>query len=250
MDNIKEKLRLLGLSAKEIDVYVVILGLGKGTITDISRKTGIKRTTVYEYIESLTNSGLVYKTVDGKRISYCLENPRKITGLLDEQKRQIEEKKRKMEKVIPELESLYSATFKKPNISFYEGKEGIKKVYQQIFDTHKNIYSMFSPDNLFKLFSVKENHDLLMILYNNGGMLYSLVEKTENNLATLNDPEYKKFIKSKQLQEGFKFETNLLVVDDTVALISFKNLIGVIIKDRAIADLQKNFINFIWKGIR
>ena len=89
-----------------------------------------------------------------------------------------------------------------------------------------------------------------MILYNNGGMLYSLVEKTENNIETLNNPEYKKFIKSKQLPEGFKFETNLLVVDDTVAFVSFKNLIGVIIKDKAIADLQKNFINFIWKGVK
>jgi len=250
MENIKEKLGLLGLSDKEVAVYVAILGLGKGTVTDISHKTGIKRTTVYEYIESLSISGLIYKTVDGKRVSYCLENPRKIAGLLDEQKRKIEERKRKIEKVIPELESLYSATFQKPNVSFYEGREGIKKVYQQIFNTHKNIYSMFSPDNFFKLFTPKENHELIMSLYDNGGMLYSLVEKTENNLETLNDPEYKKFIKSKQLPEGFKFETNLLVVDDTVAFISLKNLIGVIIKDKSIAELQKNFINLIWKGIK
>lgn len=250
MENLKDKLGALDLTNKETDVYLAILSLGKGTITDISRKAGIKRTTIYEYTESLSGAGLVHKTVEGKRIFYCLENPQKIMGLLDEQKRKIEARKRELEKVIPELESLYSASFQKPNFSFYEGKEGIKKVYQQIFNTHKNIYSMFSPNSLFKLFSVEENHELLMILYNNGGVLHSLVEKTENNLKILNNAEYKKFVKSKQLPEGFHFETNLLVVDDTVALISFKNLIGVIIKDQAIADLQKNFINFIWKGIK
>ena len=109
---------------------------------------------------------------------------------------------------------------------------------------------MFSPDNFFKFFSAKENHDLLMILYNNGGMIYSLVEKTERPIEDFSGDKYGKFLKRKELPEGFRFETDLLVVDDTVALISFKNLIGVIIKDKAIADLQKNFINFIWKGVK
>lgn len=250
MENIKEKLAVLGLSEKEIDVYSAILDLGKGTITDISRKTGIKRTTVYEYIESLLKKELLCKTADKKRTFYCLENPKKIARLLDKEKKEIEEKRSKIEKIIPELESLYSASFKKPSISFYDGKDGIKNVYQQILSTHKNIYSIFSPENFFKLFSAKENYDLMMGLYRNGGMLRSLVEKTSKPIKELKEKEYKKFIKSKQLPDGFKFETDLLVVNDTVALISFKSMVAIIIKDQAIANLQQNFINVIWKGIK
>ncbi|MEK7071940.1 MAG: hypothetical protein AAB969_00035, partial [Patescibacteria group bacterium] len=129
----------------------------------------------------------------------------------------------------------------------YEGKEGLREVYWQILDTPKTVYSIFSPDNFFKLFSLTENHKLMMTLYNNGGGLHSLVEKTETPREELKKDEYKKFIKSKNLPNGFHFETDLLVAGNKVALISFKNLIGIIIEDDAIADLQKNFINTIWK---
>ncbi len=250
MDNLKEKLHILGLKERELDIYLSILNLGNSTITDISRKTNIKRTTIYEYIENLLTKGLIYKTANKKRIFYCAENPKKITQILDREKKEIEQKKDRVEKIIPELESLFSASFRKPSVSFYEGKDGLKKVYQQILNTHKNIYSIFSPENFFKLFSPEENHSLLMMLYDNGGMLYSLVERTSNPIEGLSNENYKKFIKSKTLPEGFKYETDLLVIDDTVALISFKNMIGIIIKDKAIAQLQKSFINLIWKNLK
>ncbi len=248
MDNFKENLNALGLKEKEIDVYLAVLKLSKGTITEISRKTSIKRTTVYEYIECLLNKRMLYKTAEKKRIFYCAENPKKLTRILDQEKKVLELKRKTIENIIPGLESLFLSSFKKPGISFYEGKDGIKEVYRQIFNTHKNIHSIFSPENFFKLFSTKENHDLLMSLYNNGGMLYSLIEKIDSPIEALNNETYKKFIKRKFLPKGFKHETDLLVVDDTVAFISFENMIGIIIKDKAISQLQRSFLSLIWKN--
>ena len=89
-----------------------------------------------------------------------------------------------------------------------------------------------------------------MKLYNNGGVLHNLVEKSDKAIERLKQKEYNNFVKNKLLPENFCFETDLLIVDNTVALISFKNLVGVIIKDKAIADLHKNIFGFIWKGIK
>lgn len=249
MDRLKRQLSILGLSRKEAEVYTSLLNHGKGTITDISKWTGIKRTTVYEYLQTLLVQNLVSKTAEKKRIYYCLEHPRRIRGLFAEQTRQLEEKRSKAERLIPELESIYACSFSRPSVNFYEGKEGLKHVYQEIFSTHKNIYSLFSPNNFFKLFSARENHELVMTLFKSGGLLHSLVEKADASVNRLLErPEYNKFIKSKQLPDGFKFDTDLLVVGDTVAMISFKNLVGVVIKDKAIAELQRKFIDFLWKG--
>ncbi|MFA6159798.1 MAG: helix-turn-helix domain-containing protein [Parcubacteria group bacterium] len=250
MNNLEEKLYNLDLSKREIDVYLAVLVLGKSTISDISRKAKIKRTTVYEYIESLLEKGLVYKTAEKKRIFYCAENPEKITKILEDKKKSIDAKKQKIEKIIPELVSLYSASFNKPAISFYEGKAGLKIIYEEMLNTHRNVYSIFSPASFFKLFSFKENHELLMSLYNNGGILHNLVEKSDKAIERLKQKEYNNFVKNKLLPENFCFETDLLIVDDIVALISFKNLVGVIIKDKAIADLHKNIFSFMWKGIK
>ena len=250
MDNIKEILKNLDLSDKESDVYLAVLALGKGIISDIARRARLKRTTAYEYVESLLQKGLICKTVGKKRIFYCVENPQKIPKLFEKKKQALDDKKRKMEKYIPELTSLFSASFSRPVVSFYEGKDGIKEIYLQIISTHKIIYSFFSPASVFKLFSFKENDELLKQLYENGGELRNLVERSDKAVERLRKKEYNSFVKNKLLPEGFKFETDLLIVDDTVALISFKNLVGVIIQDKAIAEMQKNIFDLIWKGIK
>ncbi|MCX6744791.1 MAG: hypothetical protein NTX82_04670 [Candidatus Parcubacteria bacterium] len=246
MNDLKEILKQTGLNAKEAKVYLAILNLGKCNVTEIAQKAELKRTSLYEYLEKLLQQGLIFKTVTKKRTYYYPESPAKIITALDKQKVEIEDKKEKIRLIIPELEKIYSSVYNKPRISFHEGKEGLREIYWKIFDTSKIIYSIFSPDNFFKLYSAKENHALLMLLYNKGGMLRSLVEKTKEPRPELKEKEYRKFIQSKELPENFKFETDLLVVDNITALISFKNLIGVIIEDEAIADLQKNFIKNIW----
>lgn len=247
MENLEKKLAQLDLNDKEAKVYLAILNIGKCNVTDIAKKAGLKRTSLYEYLESLLKKGLIYKTVGKKRTYYFPEAPAKIINILDQKKIQIEETKEKMTLFIPELEKIYTEAYKKPKVSFFEGKEGLREIYWKIFDTHKTIYSIFSPDSFFNLFSEKENYALLMILYNKGGMLRSLVEKTKEPRPELKRAEYKKFIQSKELPENFKFETDLLVVGEITALISFTNLIGVIIEDSAIASLQQNFMKQMWQ---
>ena len=46
--------------------------------------------------------------------------------------------------------------------------------------------------------------------------------------------------------KGINVMTDMLVFDDKVAMISFDNLIGVIIEDKSIAQTQKVMIKHIW----
>lgn len=250
MDKIREKLAELGLKNRDSEVYLAILSLGKSTISNIAKRAKIKRTTVYQYVEKLLEDRLIYKDVDRKRILYCAENPQKILNFLEDKKKVIEGQKIKFEKIIPELQSLYSNSFIKPNIGFYEGKEGLKDIYKEILNTHKNVYSVFSPKSFFRLFSFEENHKLLMGLYENGGILHNLVEKSDKAIDRLKRREYDQFVKNKMLPENFEFTTDLLVTDEKLALISFANLVGVIIEDKSIAELQKKMFRYIWQSIK
>jgi sugar-specific transcriptional regulator TrmB len=239
MTNITDQLKNIGLKKQEIDIYLAILALGSGTISDISKKAKIKRPTVYQYMDNIVGSGLVYKTLKGKRVFYRAANPKKIV-------KSLEEKKENIEKIMPELQSMYSNVFYKPKISFYEGKEGLKNIYEQMIFTHKNVYSIFSPENFFNIFSFEENDKFLMGLYNAGGKLYNLVEKSDRAIEHLKVKKYKDFVKNRLLPDDFKYQTDLLIKGDCVALISFANLVGVVIEDKAIADLQRSLFKFIW----
>ncbi|OGY89343.1 MAG: hypothetical protein A2458_00435 [Candidatus Kerfeldbacteria bacterium RIFOXYC2_FULL_38_9] len=89
-----------------------------------------------------------------------------------------------------------------------------------------------------------------MTLYKNGGMLYNLIEKSDEADKRLQIKKYNSFVKTKILPDKFTFNTDLLIVGDTIALISFDNLIAVTIQDAAIARLQKNIFEMIWKSIK
>lgn len=249
METVKQQLAFLGLEDKEIEVYLAILSLGKCTITDIAAKSLVKRTTIYAYLESLVARGLVFKTADKKRVLYCAEEPEKIKKTLESERRKLEEKKERLTALVPQLEALYATAFSRPRVSFYEGKEGIRQVYRQILETHRNIFAVFSPDSFFRLFSAHENRQLLELLRDSGGILHSLIEKTGRPNEEIKNKDYEKFIKSKFLPDDFKFETDLLVSGETVALISFKTFIGVIIEDKGVADLQKSLVKALWKSV-
>lgn len=250
MEKIREKLAELGLKSRDIDVYLAVLSLGKSTISSVAKRAKVKRTTVYQHIEKLLEERLIYKDVDRKRSLYCAENPGKILNILEDRKKSIERQKIKFEKIIPELQSLYSSSFNKPNVGFYEGKDGLKSIYKEILATHKNVYSIFSPKSFFRLFSFEENHELLMRLYENGGILHNLVEKSDKAIERLKKKEYNHFVKNKILPANFEFTTDLLVTDNKLALISFTNLVGVIIEDKSIAELQQKMFKYIWQSIK
>jgi len=250
MTNVKEKLINIGLNEKEVEVYLSILALGKGTVTDIARRASIKRTSIYQYIDTLLKEGMIFQTVFKKRTLYVPEDPKKIIRLLEDKQNKIENNKREMAEAIPGLEALYSASLARPSVSYYQGKDGIREVYNEILSNNKNVYTFFSPRKVFKIFSYEENDNMLMKLYNNGGMLYNIVERSDEAEKRLEIKKYNAFVKSKVLNDSFKFDTDLLIGKDEIAMISFDNLVGVLIKDKAIASLQKNIFQSIWKSLR
>jgi hypothetical protein len=81
-------------------------------------------------------------------------------------------------------------------------------------------------------------------------MLYNLLEKSEEAKKKLKFDKYNNFVKNKFLPENFKFNTDFLIGNNEIALISFTNLIAVVIKDVAITNLQKNIFKMIWKGLK
>lgn len=116
-------LQSVGLDIKEATAYLALLELGESAMGQLVKKSGLKRTTLYDTIESLKRRGLVSVSKKNKKIVYVAENPRKIIERL-------EEKRISAEKMLPELLSITNVLQKKPRIRYFEGIDGIKEVYK------------------------------------------------------------------------------------------------------------------------
>ena len=133
-ENEQELVQALGLSEQEIAVYLAALELGEANIQEISRKSGVKRTSIYNFIDTLKERQLLSEIKKGKRKFYSAVSPH---HLVDEQKSKVAS----VERLIPQLLAVQNTGRNKPRVSFFEGIEGIKEIYAMTLREKQIIYA-------------------------------------------------------------------------------------------------------------
>src|ERR1035437_5800588 len=98
--NLEEILVKSGLSPNEVKVFLALLSLGRGTVSKITRKAGLNRTTGYDVLDSLTAKGLI--SISGKepKQEFVAESPDKIVILLQNNMVQAEKNFSDVQKII------------------------------------------------------------------------------------------------------------------------------------------------------
>lgn len=241
MENTQKILKEYGFSDKQAKIYLAMLSLGTASITQISKKAGLKRPTTYLVIDELLNKQLMIAVPKGKRTYYKAEKPEELV-------KKLEERKKKIEQALPQLKSLYIKTSKQPKVRFYEGKKQLYKMYEEIFKS-KEIWAMFSVDKFLSVFSIKDNEHLFRILNRQEGIIYDMVEDNKKARELVQAGYRKGASEAKFLPKDFKISVDILAFGGKVAMISFDNVMGVIIEDENIAKAQKTNLQFIWNHI-
>lgn len=232
----------IGLNEHEAKIYLALLKHGQSVVADISKHSGVKRATIYQYIDGLAARDIIRKTVKGKRIFYYPEDPKKLGNI-------IERKKTAFSQIFPELEKMYASTSSRPVVRFYEGKEGVRSVYREMTKTSQTLWSIFSADRYFKVFSEKDGEEFIENIFQSGGQLKDLVQNSKLGAQYVKNKQGGEAAISKLLPRDFDFSVDLLIAGDNVAMVSFDNLAAVIIENRGIAQLQLDLLKFIWKHI-
>lgn len=113
-----------GLTEKEAEVYLSLVGLGSSSATEIIRKTGFHRAVVYDLLERLIEKGLVGFAIKGRKKLFEATNPARLLEI-------VREKENKIKTIIPQLIEL-SQFKERLDVKIYKGKEGIKTVFEDI----------------------------------------------------------------------------------------------------------------------
>ena len=153
-------LKQLGLSDKEAKVYLAVLELGPSTATQIAQKAEINRPTAYVQIENLMKLGLMNSHEKGKKTYFVAEPPERLQELVRKNQTEIEERGRRLKEILPELQVLFDSAEERPKVRFYEGKEGLKAINEDVFRIKKQeILSIYSAD-FYEKFITKSDFDI------------------------------------------------------------------------------------------
>lgn len=115
----------LGINEKAATVYLAALPLGTASVARIAQKSGLKRPTVYLYIDELLKRGFMEKVAVGNRQYYRAADPE---ALIVSIKKNVAE----LETALPKLAEMRATATGKPEATVLEGKEGIKRIYEEV----------------------------------------------------------------------------------------------------------------------
>jgi predicted transcriptional regulator len=114
-----------GFTQKEAKVYLALLELGKGNVTEISKITKLKRSIIYVILEGLIKRGYVSELPNLKINTYQAMDPSVIL-------RQLQSSTKNFLEMLPMLRTLGSKGKSRPKITYHETKEGILKVWDEM----------------------------------------------------------------------------------------------------------------------
>lgn len=143
-----QKLKKLSLSASEAKIYAALLELGTGTVSEIAKKSKLKRTSLYEILSHLKNNGFIEESRTNKKRVFSITDPRVFGSKISEQEQVYQN-------ILPEMLALAGKFPKKPKISFFEGVEGIKRVYEDTLNFPNQEILMWGAPEVMELFDTK-----------------------------------------------------------------------------------------------
>ena len=239
-------LKQMGLSDKETRVYLTLLKNGPSSVRTLAKASEINRGTTYDILKSLKESGLVSFYHKDTKQFFVTEDPSVLNNALEQRMEKLEDVKKKLIQVIPELKSLFNKA-NKPVVKYYEGFNGVRVVLSDVLEITQSfsekIYYVFSSaairEYLYKAFPnftkerIRRKIKVKAIGLGHKGTVAELSEKKSLN-AKNSSPTY------------------ILIYPGKVAMISVnssKQPLALIIEDEALSVTQQQLFDFIWQSL-
>lgn len=254
------ELKRAGLKQKEAQIYAALLELGGAYPSKIAEYTKMNRSTVYKILDELVIKGLVSELQKGKKLYYQIEKPEKLVRYAKSRIRLAKNRLENAKKVLPELEGLFAMTPHKPKVRFYEGLDGVLKVYSDHVDV-KESYEMLAFSNAseyLKFIPKKHQREYTkkkekMNIKTRGIVPDTKIDKKYNEIA-YSHTDKKIWPKIRYIPvKMFPYQGEITIYGkDRVSLINFreKAYIGVIIEDQDIHDMMAAIFELSWIGAK
>lgn len=241
----EETLELLGLTAKDMQVYMALLKLGTAPLRRIAEESSFNRGTVYDVLKRLLDLGLV-SHMDAKTHRYfTAEDPHKLRGLAMRREVAIQEAQLKLADVVPQLQELLGKSAHRPSVWYYEGEQGVHDILEDVLKVtggaESKVFRVYSSEGIRDLIAnawpgfvnhrIRKHIRVKAIAIGKGGRVHGLDER-------------------KWLSESDSAPTYIFIYPGKTAFVSLddhRQLFGVIVDDEAISATQVMIFDALWK---
>lgn len=227
----------LGFSDKEVKVYLAALQFGMQPASVLAKHVKMNRVTTYVICKKLIERG-VANVVTRNNIQYfTVEKPEALVRYADHQQKEWVRRRKAVEASLGDFSHYLRDVSALPKVRFYEGLEGVKRVYEDTLAPGGMIRAFLTVDTIpEELREFFVHHYMPELLKRKIKSHIVMPESDKAHRYSKRDKRYNRktvFVKPGE----FPFETEVAIYGkDRVAFISFRegDLTAVIIENQAI----------------
>jgi len=236
-------LEKIGLTKHESAIYLALVEMGPSNISKISEKTSIHRPLVYKALPSLLDKKLITETKKVKGVVYVAEPPNRLETLFDDLKVDFYE-------MLPDIEDSYSNNESKPKVRFLEGKDGTKRIFDDV------VRSLKTGEVFYRYTSSKDGQEkkdkYVPRIYRNMRDSKKLQREviTNEQTAKKKKPSLDRFLKIMPDDFGpFEHNVTEIIYGNKVAFIDYNSETAMVIESKRIAEFQKQIFKTLYKKL-
>lgn len=253
-----QKLEKAGFNSKEALVYISVLELGGAYPSKVAEYSGLKRSTVYNVLVTLSIRGLVNEIEKRNKLYYQIEKPEKIVKYAENRIKSAEEDSERMKSILPDIEGLFGSLGTRPKVTYFENIEGIKNIYEDMVSTDAK-YEMLAFSNakeLENVFPEKFFENFRKSKERIGITTRGIIPDTKED-RNYNDKffaGYKKEVipEIRHVPQGqFPFKGEITIYGkNKIAIVNLnkEHLTGTIIEDETIHSMMKMIFELSWNS--
>lgn len=242
-----------GLNDKEIICYITLLKTGPNTIMNLSRETGIKRSTTHNIVEDLIEKGLVTQTNYGERRMIMAEDPKKLQIILEQRKWEM----KKIEDVLPKAIKTIMSIIpqdkidKHPEVKYFNGIKGFKEVNRKALEkAEEEICLISNPDEWYKIHTEEYDKDYYIPTRLKKNLFLRMLVNSprfEENLLPIGSDELLKR-EIRVLPKNLTFKPTITIYKGEISLMtSGEPYIAVVIENNEISEMFLDLFNLLWE---
>lgn len=237
---IQKTIKNLGFGEKESRVYLALLEMGEGAVTEVAKRAEIKRAITYHVLDDLVLQGYAQEVLGHKVKKFAATDPMKI---FQNVKASLED----FRFMLPVIRSLQSKAGNKPRVEFYDTPKAVLGIYRLI-DQMPSARFMSSVDRVNDFFPQAVNQWLMG--YKNGTIKLKgkhLLSDTEKDRWWGREVSiYGQEVRI--LPEGAHTEMDFSITDNMLAITSFDPLFVVVIRSESIARSAAQLFDLAWRA--
>jgi sugar-specific transcriptional regulator TrmB len=237
-EKIPKALKSLGLTDNEVKIYLDLIKNGLSSALDISDRTKIYRTNVYDGLKGLIEKGFVIETIEEKKKLFKSISPERIKDYLLQKEQEIDA-------IMPALKELSNISEEKESVTISKGNFAMRNSFFDLLDLNQpiNCYGITKSaveivgkgflDDFHKKRIQKKI--LMRHIYN---------QEAKDRMGEL---KKLKFTEVRHLSREYDADAPTNICGDTVVFFVLSDPVSVIkIKSKKIADTYSKYFELMW----